>query len=156
MTQKWLWMTIAALALCAGWASAETVYSDGWVPPRLVDGVWVTSGISDEEAQEYIERYQPQAPPAPVTLRWYRPSRPVGMLNMAYADQYNAWLARDIIRRHPLPEGVEIVPSGIFPVGPRRFFPSPETPMDRVRRWRDQLQRQIDGPPKYPDWVLTE
>ena len=32
---------------------ARPCYSDGWEPPRLVDGVWVTSGISDEDAQRY-------------------------------------------------------------------------------------------------------
>jgi len=40
------------VAICAAGGRAETVYSDGWVPPRLVDGVWVTSGVSDEVAKE--------------------------------------------------------------------------------------------------------
>jgi len=36
---------------------AETVYSSGWVPPRLVDGMWVTSGVADSVAGEYAEKY---------------------------------------------------------------------------------------------------
>ncbi len=54
MTKKWLWPTIGAVALVIlAPAAAETVYSDGWIPPRLVDGVWVTSGVSDEVAKQY-------------------------------------------------------------------------------------------------------
>lgn len=31
--------------------------SEQWEPPRLVDGVWVTSGVSDEEAKEYAAQH---------------------------------------------------------------------------------------------------
>jgi len=33
--------------------AAETGEGNEWEPPRLVDGVWVTSGVSDEVAKEY-------------------------------------------------------------------------------------------------------
>ena len=54
MSKKWVWLRIVAVMLVAvGPIAAETIYSDGWVPPRLVEGVWVTSGVSDEMAKEY-------------------------------------------------------------------------------------------------------
>ena len=52
MSKKWLWLTIAAVAVTLPPVAAEVIYSDGWVPPRLVDEVWVTSGVSDEGAKE--------------------------------------------------------------------------------------------------------
>jgi len=32
--------------------------SEEWEPPRLVDGVWVTSGVSDEVAKQYAAEYE--------------------------------------------------------------------------------------------------
>jgi len=31
--------------------------SEQWEPPRLVDGVWVTSGVSDEQAKQYAAQH---------------------------------------------------------------------------------------------------
>ena len=62
MSRKWLWLTTGALVLAVlAPAAAETVYSDGWVPPRLVDGVWVTSGIDDQQARDIITRAEEKA-----------------------------------------------------------------------------------------------
>lgn len=54
MSRKWLWLIVPAVVLMALTpAAAETIYADRYVPPRLVDGVWVTSGVSDEVTKEY-------------------------------------------------------------------------------------------------------
>ena len=58
MTKAWLWPTIGLLLLAFAPIAAETVYSDGWVPPRLVDGVWVSSGVSDEVAKAEAARIE--------------------------------------------------------------------------------------------------
>ena len=58
MSRKWLWLTIGVVVLVAlAPAAAEVVYSDGWVPPLLVDGMWVTSGVSDEVAKQEAAMY---------------------------------------------------------------------------------------------------
>ena len=40
-----------------GWADFE-LRTEPWQPPRLVDGVWVTSGVSDEKAKEYAAEWK--------------------------------------------------------------------------------------------------
>ncbi len=45
-------LAVTVVALCAAGGSAKTIYSDGWVPPRLVDGVWVTSGVSEKQIEQ--------------------------------------------------------------------------------------------------------
>ena len=48
---------------------AETNYTDGWIPPRLVDGVWVTSGVSDQVAREYAVQCKAEKAAAQVVER---------------------------------------------------------------------------------------
>ena len=51
--KKRILVIIGLMLVAVGPAATEVIYSDGWVPPRLVDGVWVSSGVSDEVAKDY-------------------------------------------------------------------------------------------------------
>ena len=72
MTNNWLWPTIVLVLIALTPAAADTIYSDGWEPPRLVDGVWVTSGVADEVAQEYAaSREQERLAEQASWQQWY-------------------------------------------------------------------------------------
>ncbi len=45
-------MMLAILTLVAVPIFAE------WVPPRLIEGVWVTAGVTDEQAKQYAQKWE--------------------------------------------------------------------------------------------------
>jgi len=72
----WLWILLVLLALGfvvgLGLARAEDrLYSDGWQPPRLVAGLWITSGVTDEQAAQIsAETYPGQTPEQIQQIEW--------------------------------------------------------------------------------------
>ncbi len=153
MRKKWLWLTIGVVVLsvvCAAGGSAETVYSDGWEPPRLVDGVWVTSGVSDEVAKEYAARLRQEKADEQarwqqmnVQAQWYSPgSWMFGGQAMGFNPPN---FQQEWMQRNPPPEWMEVMDDGMGNIWkggqivgraassvPRRYIP-PYTHADSAR-----------------------
>ena len=184
MSKKWPWVAIGLVLVVLAPGAADVVYSDGYVPPRSVDGVWVSSGVSDEVAKAEAARLECEKAAKRQWLQWQRqwytpdagswmlggPAMAIGsVLDLPYAGNRDVlWqrLWREPIQPNEVSRGLGTSPG--LSVMPGRYIP-PYTHRDSampgpridgmdIESWGRRMENNFrwqTGQNQYPPWVFT-
>jgi len=159
-------LAISVLMLVLAYpALAETAFADGWEPARVVDGMIVSAGVTDEQAKGFAAQHRQaqevrQAEAAAYWAYWHQQNRAPSPIARSVGPP--------ISQPQVSPPGTGRLEPWLFGTGGtgKRIFgdvyprmgPDFGGGMDarEFAREQDRKYRWETGQYSYPDWVLTK